>query len=396
MSRRKRDLKRVIVFLIAAIFVAAGILVSILVQKNQPEVVSDSDSIALQETQADAVSEAEEKAIKLREKYGKNTVKIIETKDNITLDFVGDVSLADNWYIAPKYDSRGGISGILGDSMLEEMKSATVMVANSEFTVSNRGTKMSGKTYTFRAKPERLKIYDEMGVDLVSLANNHVYDFGKDAFMDMLDSFEEYEIPHVGAGRNLDEAKTPFFFIINSKSYAFFGTTRAEKNILTPGATKNSEGVFRCYDPTEAINLIKELHENKDVDYIIPMVHFGRENSHELEDVQVSTAKKFIDAGADIIIGHHAHVLQGFEFYKDKLIVYNLGNFLFNEASVDTMLFQLQMDDSGKMSYKVFPALQQNEKTSLVNGAKKSQIIQDLNSWSVNAKIDSTGKIEKK
>ena len=396
MSRRKRDLKRVIVFLIAAIFVAAGILVSILVQKNQPEIVSDSDSIALQETQADAVSEAEEKAIKLREKYGKNTVKIIETKDNITLDFVGDVSLADNWYIAPKYDSRGGISGILGDSMLEEMKSATVMVANSEFTVSNRGTKMSGKTYTFRAKQERLKIYDEMGVDLVSLANNHVYDFGKDAFMDMLDSFEEYEIPHVGAGRNLDEAKTPFFFIINGKSYAFFGTTRAEKNILTPGATKNSEGVFRCYDPTEAINLIKELHENKDVDYIIPMVHFGRENSHELEDVQVSTAKKFIDAGADIIIGHHAHVLQGFEFYKDKLIVYNLGNFLFNEASVDTMLFQLQMDNSGKMSYKVFPALQQNEKTSLVDGAKKSQIIQDLNSWSVNVKIDSTGKIEKK
>lgn len=394
MSERKRNLKNLIVFLLIAILVASGILASLFLKKHQSETVPETEPIALKDNQISAISEAEEKAAKLREKYGKNTVKIIETDGDITLDFVGDVSLADNWHIAPKYDSRGGISGVLGDSMLKEMKSATVMIANSEFTVSNRGTKMSGKTYTFRAKPERLKIYDEMGVDLVSLANNHVYDFGKDAFLDMLDSFEKYEIPHVGAGRNLDEAKTPFFFIINGKSFAFFGTTRAEKNILTPGATKDSGGVFRCYDPSEAIALIKSLRD--DVDYIVPLVHFGRENSHELEKVQVDTAKKFIDAGADIIIGHHAHVLQGFEFYKDKLIVYNLGNFLFNDLETDTMLFQLAMNNSGNMSYKVFPALQKNEKTSLVDGAKKSQIIKDLNSWSVNSKIDSTGKIEQK
>ena len=82
------------------------------------------------------------------------------------------------------------------------------MVANSEFTVSNRGTKMAGKQYTFRAKPERLTIYDEMGVDLVTLANNHVYDFGRDAFLDMLDSFDKYEIPRIGAGKNIEEGET--------------------------------------------------------------------------------------------------------------------------------------------------------------------------------------------
>ncbi len=394
MSEKKRSLKNLIFFLLIATLVAGGIFTSVLLEKKQKEKEPEQDVIAIKEEQAEKVSEAEEKAEKLREKYGKDTVKIIETKDKITLDFVGDVSLADNWYIAPKYDSRGGISGVLGDTMLEEMKSATVMVANSEFTVSNRGTKMKGKTYTFRAKPERLKIYDEMGVDLVSLANNHVYDFGKDAFLDMLDSFEKYEIPHVGAGRNLAEAKKPFFFIINGKSFAFFGATRAEKNILTPGATKTSEGVFRCYDPTEAVELIKELRE--DTDYVIPMIHFGRENSHDLEKEQVSSAKQYIDAGADMVVGHHAHVLQGVEIYKDKPIIYNLGNFLFNDQEVETALYKVVMDADGKMDYYVLPALQKNEKTVLLDGKQKQKIIDEMNSWSVNAKLSSDGKIEKK
>lgn len=394
MSEKKRSLKNLIFFLLIATLVAGGIFTSVLLEKKQKEKEPEQDVIAIKEEQAEKVSEAEEKAEKLREKYGKDTVKIIETKDKITLDFVGDVSLADNWYIAPKYDSRGGISGVLGDTMLEEMKSATVMVANSEFTVSNRGTKMKGKTYTFRAKPERLKIYDEMGVDLVSLANNHVYDFGKDAFLDMLDSFEKYEIPHVGAGRNLAEAKKPFFFIINGKSFAFFGATRAEKNILTPGATKTSEGVFRCYDPTEAVELIKELRE--DTDYVIPMIHFGRENSHDLEKEQVSSAKQYIDAGADMVVGHHAHVLQGVEIYKDKPIIYNLGNFLFNDQEVETALYKVVMDADGKMDYYVLPALQKNEKTVLLDGKQKQKIIDEMNSWSMNAKLSSDGKIEKK
>lgn len=406
MSKKKSKLTRLIVFLIIMILAAGGFLAYLIISKKQPTEPKPTTEVKVEKTaeeiKAEKLKKTEDdfKAL-VKEKYGsEDLVKIIHTDDLVTLSFVGDVSLADNWHIAPKYDSRGGISGILGDSMLKLMKDSTLMVANSEFTVSNRGTKMRGKTYTFRAKPERLKIYDEMGVDLVSLANNHVYDFGKDAFLDMLESFEKYKIPHVGAGRNLDEAKKPFFFIINGKSFAFFGATRAEKNILTPGATKTSEGVFRCYDPTEAINLIKELRPL--VDYIIPMIHFGRENSHSLENVQIESAKKYIDAGADIIIGHHAHVLQGFEFYKDKLIVYNLGNFLFNNVTLDTALFQIQMssdnadDKTPTINYYVFPAVQQNEKTSLVDGNKKAQIIRDLNSWSVNTKIDSNGKIEKK
>ena len=324
-----------------------------------------------------------------------DNVKILDAKGNTTLSFVGDVSLADNWRIIPEYDKREkGIEGILSTDMLKIMRDSTLMVANSEFTVSNRGEAIPDKIYTFRAKPERLKLYDEMGVDLVTLANNHVYDFGKDAFLDMLDAFKEYKIPNIGAGHNLEEAKKPYYFIINGYKFAFVNASRAEKYKLTPGATDNSEGIFLCYDPTGMIDLIKELRT--DNDYVISIIHFGKEDSHELEEEQVSSAKAYIDAGADAVIGHHAHTLQGIEIYNDKPIVYNLGNFLFNQARVETALFQMQMDDNGNFNYYIIPALQKDCFTDVASNELKIKIINDLNSWSINTKIDENGKITKK
>lgn len=324
-----------------------------------------------------------------------DNVKILDgNKDVSTISFVGDVSLADNWFIAPVYDERGkGVNGILSEDMLNIMTNSDIMIANSEFTVSNRGTPIPNKTYTFRAKKERLPIYFEMGVDLVTLANNHVYDYGEDAFLDMLDAFEEYKIPHIGAGHNIDEAKKPYYFIINGYKIAFVSATRAEKFILTKGATENDSGVFRCYDPTEMINLIKEL--KNDNDYVIPIIHFGRENSHKLEEEQISSARAYIDAGASLVVGHHAHTLQGVEIYNDKPIIYNLGNFLFNNETIDTALFKVNLKNDGSMEYYIVPALQKNSYTDILRGDEKTRVINDINSYSINVKIDEAGKINK-
>ncbi len=322
-----------------------------------------------------------------------DNVNFLESnEEKYNLSFTGDVSLADNWFIAPKYDERGGINGILGDTMLETMKNSTFLAVNSEFTVSNRGAALPNKMYTFRAKPERLAIYGEMGVDLASLANNHVYDYGKDAFLDMLDAFSEYNIPHIGAGKDVNEAKKPYFFIIGGYKFAFVAGTRAEKNVMTPQATDDAPGTFWCYDPTDMINLIASL--DSEADFVIPIIHFGREDSHNLEQVQIDSARAYIDAGADVVVGHHAHTLQGVEIYNGKPIIYNLGNFLFNNVTTDTALFQIVMDKNGGMEYYMLPALQEDSKTVLLeDGAKKSQILNDISSWSINARLDETGKI---
>lgn len=339
--------------------------------------------------------------IVLRDLYNKkydsmSNVSIIDgNKDNVMLSFVGDVSLADNFEIMPKYDARGkGIYGILSKDVVDIMTGSDLMIANSEFTVSDRGAPLPNKFYTFRASPKRLSIYGEMGVDLVTLANNHVYDFGEDAFLDMLNAFDEYNIPYVGAGHNIEEAKRPYYFIINGYKIAFVNATRAEKYILTPGALENSSGVFRCYDPSMFIDVIREA--KNDSDYVISLIHWGKEDSHWLEDVQVETAKLYIDAGSDIIIGSHAHVLQGIDFYNDKPIIYNLGDFIFNNESKETAIFQMKLSYDGDMEYYIIPGYQEGEYTKLLEGDDKKEVINNIISWSNNKIfIDEDGKISK-
>ena len=109
------------------------------------------------------------------------------------------------------------------------------------------------------------------------------------------------------------------------------------------------------------IEKFKEAKEN--ADYVIAVVHWGTEHTTVLEEVQRSTARDFIDAGADIIIGGHSHCLQGIEYYEDKPIFYSLGNFWFDEYNVDTMLVNIRIsgddDTDGKVDVSVVPAVQE-------------------------------------
>ena len=322
-----------------------------------------------------------------------DNVKIIDKKGENIISFVGDISLADNFYIMPKYDEREkGIYGILSSDVVRIMTESDIMVVNSEFTISDRGEEMPGKYYTFRASTKRIPIYNEMGVDLLTLANNHVYDFGEIAFNDMLDSLDEYNIPYIGAGRNIDEAMRPYYFIINGYKIAFVNATRAEKYILTPEATDTTGGVFRCYDPSMLRDLISDV--KKESDFVVALIHFGKEDSHELEREQIDSSKIYIDAGADIVVGTHAHVLQGIEFYKNKPIIYNLGDFIFNDEDKDTGILQVKILNDGMMEYYFIPAHQKDEFTELLYNDDKIRVINDINSWSINALVDENGMIK--
>lgn len=321
-----------------------------------------------------------------------NNVKIINTDEDIVLAFVGDVSLADNYFVMPEYDKRGkGILGILDEEVLNSLRKSTVAIANNEFTVSTRGEPLKGKAFTFRAQPERLKIYDEMGIDLVTLANNHVFDYGKDAFLDMLEELDKIKMPHVGAGKNITDAATPFYFIIGGRKLAFVNANRSEKNILTPGASEDSPGVLRCYDPTYFNNLIKETKKNSD--YVFALVHWGKEGSNSLEEEQIKTAQMYLESGADAIIGTHAHVLQEVDFYQNKLIAYNLGNFIFNNKTIETGILKLEILKDGSLKYYFEPCLQSNVYTQMLKEEEKLNLIKKMNNWSKTAEILETGEI---
>lgn len=323
----------------------------------------------------------------------RNDVTYVDgSKEFVSIGFAGDVSLADNWAIMPKYVARqNGVYGIVSENMVGYMKNLDWMNVNSEFAFSSRGSAMRGKQYTFRATPSNVSVYDEMGVDMVALANNHVYDYGQDAFYDTLNTLKNAKIPYIGAGVNKSEAESAYYLVINGYKISFLNATRAEKYIMTLEAGENSPGVFRCYDTTRLTERIKEEKEKSD--YVVVIVHWGKETYHTLEQVQIDTGKVYIDSGADMVVGHHAHVLQGMEFYKGKLIAYNLGNFIFNSQSVDTGILKWELDNDGNSKYYFYPGLQSNCYTKEVTGQDAISLYNKMTNWSINASFLEDGQI---
>ena len=137
---------------------------------------------------------------------------------------------------------------------------------------------------TFRAKPERVEILKELCVDLANLANNHIYDYGTDAFLDTLDILDAGGIAHAGAGKNAVEAEEPFYAEIDGRTVAVVSATRAEKYILTPEADEDNPGVFRCYDMAKVLQKVQETKEK--ADFVIAYIHWGTEYSETLETAQ--------------------------------------------------------------------------------------------------------------
>lgn len=315
---------------------------------------------------------------------------------DFTLCFAGDISLDEHAVTTARLDeSEHGIYDCISPELIQMMQDADIMCLNNEFTFSTNGSPLPDKAYTFRANPKRTAILQELGVDVVTLANNHVYDFGKQALLDTFAALEDAEIEYFGAGRNLDEAMEAVYYEVDGKTIAFVGASRAEKYKMTPQATEDAPGILRCYDTELFLEAIRKADEN--ADFVIAVVHWGTEYSYDLEAVQLSTGKEYLDAGADAIIGAHSHCLQGMEYYDGKPIVYSLGNYWFNNKTLDTMLVQLRFfgdDTGGETELSIVPAIQKDAATQIVRDTKEQErIFSFLEGISVNIEIDQDGRV---
>lgn len=323
-----------------------------------------------------------------------STAEPADTGFDFTICFAGDINLDENWYTTRFLNEQpGGIYDCISQELVEVMRAADIMCLNNEFTYSTGGAPLPGKAYTFRADPARVEVLGQLGVDAVTLANNHVYDYGEEALLDTFTVLEEAEVPYFGAGRTLEEAMKPLYLEVEGKTVALVAASRAEKNKMTPQATDTQPGILRCYDTELFLQAIREGKAN--ADFCIAFVHWGTEYSYELEQVQLDTGRDYLDAGADAVIGAHSHCLQGMEYYDGKPIIYSLGNYWFNEKTLDTMLLQLRFsgDDTGtQLEVQVVPAVQSGCRTTFVPEEDGQRRIYDfLESISVNVVISDQG-----
>ncbi len=319
------------------------------------------------------------------------------SEDEITLAFAGDVSFAEEYTNMEVLRQRGGdIESCFDEFMLKEMQDADIFMLNNEFPYTDRGTKTEGKTYTFRAHPESVKHLYDMGVDIVSVANNHVYDYGKESLLDTLTTLEEAAMPYVGAGRNIEEAIKPVYFIANDYKIAYVSATQIEQGDYpdTKGAGENSAGVFRCWNPEKLYEVVTEAKTNSD--FVVVYIHWGTELSETLHWAQTDQANGLVEAGADLIIGDHPHCLQEIAYIGDVPVVYSMGNFWFNSKTQDTGIFKATIDENGIKSIQFVPAIQSNCSTTIASDSDRQRILNYIQSLAPTISIDSQGYITKK
>lgn len=312
--------------------------------------------------------------------------------DVVTITFAGDILFDENYAVMARVAQNGGdITYGIDPDLVREMKSADIMMLNNEFPYSDRGEPLEDKQFTFRAKPSAVDYLNELGVDVVSLANNHAYDYGEAAFLDTMETLNDAGIVYVGAGHNLEEARKPACYIINNVKIAIISATQIERldNPDTRGATDSSAGVFRCWNGANLLETVREAKENND--FVIAYLHWGTENETAIDWAQEKQASEVAEAGADLIIGDHTHCLQQISIVRGVPVVYSIGNFWFNSKTLDTGMIEVALSENGMQSFRFIPCLQSGSRTTLLQGEEKKRVLDYMQSISAGVKIDEEG-----
>mgnify|MGYP002624179586 CR=1 FL=1 len=321
--------------------------------------------------------------------------ELSEGKDYATLVFGGDILFAEGYAIKYKIDQNGNsIEGVIDQSLLDCMRNADICMVNNEFPYTTEGTPLEDKTWTFHANPSTVKYLFQMGVDIVSIGNNHVFDYGAIGLSNTLTTLESVNMPYVGAGSNLEEAsKIVYFSSDNGIRIAFISGCDIEgcDPPYTRGATDTQSGVFRVRQDELLCERIKEAKETGA--FVVVYMHWGLENTTELNYLQKQQSIDLATAGADLIIGDHPHILQNLDYVCNVPVIYSMGNYLFNSKTLDTGLVEAKINPQGLVSWQFIPAIQSGSTVSMAYGSEKTRILNYLQSISPNVLIDGDGYI---
>jgi poly-gamma-glutamate capsule biosynthesis protein CapA/YwtB (metallophosphatase superfamily) len=348
--------------------------------------------------------------------------------DQIVIAVGGDIFANGHFYDGDKPISRTfeDVTAITG--------AADILFANYEMPLSARGQPIE-KLANIRADPAIAGDIGRLGLDVVSLANNHMMDYGAEALADTIENLEAQTIPFVGAGATLDQAIEPIIIDVRGRKIGFLAFTC----LVAPGAgaTASAPGVaaihvhssyqinpyWQAEEPGEpamvtiktfadaaeqafAEERVRELRQK--VDFLCLSLHWGYGGlSSRIAEYQRPLGHALIDAGADIILGNHVHAVQGIERYKGKLIVYSPGTFigrqlppeseggeitdlvrsLLADMSPDGFITLIDIDASGSYELRIVPtSLDSHGLPAIASGDVLERITQRIIDFS--AKVD--------
>jgi poly-gamma-glutamate capsule biosynthesis protein CapA/YwtB (metallophosphatase superfamily) len=268
---------------------------------------------------------------------------------SLTLAFGGDVHFTGR--TLPLLDDPQTAFG----PFAEQLRAADFAMVNLETAVTGRGTPQP-KRYHFRAPTSTYAAVQAAGIDVVSIANNHTLDYGQVGLIDTLESAVEAKMPVVGAGRNVVEAYKPYLTTVKGVRIGVVALSQVHELAGQWKPTETRPGIAMAFDLSLSVAAVKQARGLADL--VVVYLHWGTEGSSCPNGEQKSAAQALVEAGAQVIVGTHAHVPQGDGFIGSAYVHYGLGNFLWYgpSKSTDTGLLTVTVSNAGgwKVTNRVF------------------------------------------
>ncbi|MGX5452565.1 capsular polyglutamate synthetase CapA [Bacillus cereus] len=277
-------------------------------------------------------------------------------KEKLTMTMVGDIMMGRH---VKEIVERYGTDYVFRH-VSSYLKNSDYVSGNFEHPVlleDKKNYQKANKNIHLGAKEETVKAVKEAGFTILNLANNHMTDYGVKGTIDTIKAFKAADLDYVGAGENLKDVKNIVYQNINGVRVATLGFTDAF--VAGAIATKEQPGALSM-NPDVLFQQISKAKDPKkgNADLVVVNTHWGEEYDNKPSPRQEALAKAMVDAGADIIVGHHPHVLQSFDVYKQGIIFYSLGNFVFDQGwtrTKDSALVQYHLRDNGTAILDVVP-----------------------------------------
>jgi poly-gamma-glutamate capsule biosynthesis protein CapA/YwtB (metallophosphatase superfamily) len=263
-----------------------------------------------------------------------------------------------------------------GEGVQPILSGADITFGNLENPISTRG-KQQAKSYTFHADPTVVEGLEWAGFDVLSLANNHVGDYGDIALTDTLDILDAAHIVAVGAGRTITEAHEARIVESQGLKIAFLAYNQINPKFFA--ATDTSPGTA-WMEPERMAAAVAAAQREADI--VVVSCHWGVEYRASSDATQQNVARVLADAGADLIIGHHPHVVQGLQYHRSTFTAYSLGNFIFyagvTSETTETVILRCLLDISGVKAVQLIPIAIKNAQPRVLSAQDGSRVIERI------------------
>lgn len=267
--------------------------------------------------------------------------------------------------------NNGDVETLVGNELFHMMLNADYRIFNLELPLTDVMAPISKCGPNLIAPPSAINGYKALGVDLVTIANNHIMDQGIEGFLKTIDTLNKAEISYVGGGMNANEASKPIIIKMDNKQIGIYACCEHEFS-----TTDKNEPSANLFDVLESYDHIVELKHN--CDYLIVLYHGGKEHYRYPSPNLQRYCRKFVDKGADLVLCQHSHCVGCKEDYKNATIIYGQGNFLFDAENNEFWQTSILVKINDDYTIKYIPLIKQNETVRLATKTQADKILKDF------------------